>query len=42
MLMPDRPLALRDSMVFTPSIPDSASSSTCVMRVSTTEAEAPR
>ena len=36
-----RPLTLRDCRVSIPSMPDSASSSTCVMRVSTTAAEAP-
>ena len=41
MLMLPSPLLLCDSMVSTPSMPDSASSSTCVMRVSTTAAEAP-
>ncbi len=41
MLIDERPLRLRDSMVSMPSMPDSASSSTWVMRVSTTAAEAP-
>ena len=41
MLIDDRPLTLRDSIVSTPSMPESASSSTCVMRVSTTLADAP-
>ena len=38
---PERPLRLLDWIVSMPSIPDSASSSTCVMRVSTTAADAP-
>ena len=41
MLMLERPLTLRDSMVSMPSVPASASSRTWVMRVSTTAAEAP-
>ncbi len=41
MLMLPSPLLLWDSMVATPSIPDSASSSTWVIRVSTTAADAP-
>ena len=36
-----RPLTLRDSMVSMPSMPASAASSTWVMRVSTTPADAP-
>ena len=41
MVTDERPLTLLDSIVSTPSMPDSASSSTCVTRVSTTCAEAP-
>ncbi len=41
MLMLPSPLLLWDSIVSTPSIPDRESSSTCVIRVSTTAAEAP-
>ena len=41
MLMLPSPLLLCDSIVSTPSMPASASSSTCVMRVSTTAADAP-
>ena len=41
MLMSELPLRLRDSMVLMPSMPDSASSSVWVMRVSTTLADAP-
>ena len=41
MLIDERPLTLRDSIVSMPSMPDSASSSIWVTRVSTTAAEAP-
>ena len=37
----ERPLTLRDWIISIPSMPDSASSSTWVIRVSTTAADAP-
>ncbi len=41
MVMAERPSSLTDSMVSMPSTPDTRSSISCVMRVSTTFAEAP-